>query len=370
MTSFKIEGRLKDLAYLKNVTALYRRELDKIIENDPAYRKASSGTVTFGFTPDAAKTFNRGTTPYFVNGRTKQQASFDTPKFFGEYVGTVNHIYRDSFSVDGTVEFHNADGITYFDANNELQGTNINKVEAGIIYPNRLAGITKGTKIYRNHDAAFDALLSRNTTKRTIAVDLSLTSDADVPVLSVTDEDGVTVTVHGEAICEPARDEEKARATIVQQLAKLGGTAYAVRSAAVLRSPVPHIPMSAINELRRRAVDALDVEREKLSVREVAQVAPNGVPFPATELDYTANVANAKAKAFYTRHGVTKTEEAFERRPKQKGDAVMTTKYCLLNELGQCRKTTKSSKKYHLENNGRKYLIDTDCDACEMKIRL
>jgi putative protease len=370
ITSFKIEGRLKDISYLKNVTALYRRELDRIIEQTTTYRKASSGTVTFGFEPDAAKTFNRGTTPYFINGRTKQQASFDTPKFFGEYVGTVDHLYRDSFSLDGAVVFHNGDGITFFDANGELLGTNINSVDGGIIYPNKMLGIAKGLKIYRNHDAAFEALLSRDTTKRTVAVDLRLTGENGLPLLTVTDEDATVVTVRGESVCEPARNGEQAKATIALQLSKLGTTIFTARGVEIASDPIPHMPISAINELRRKAVETLEDARALRFARDEAIVTPNDVPYVCAKLDYTANVANVNAKAFYARHGVTKIEDAYELRSRQKGDVVMTTKYCLLNEIGQCRKLTKSEKKYSLENNGKRYLIDCDCDACEMRIRL
>lgn len=368
VSSFKIEGRLKDLAYLKNTTALYRRELDRIIEKTPAYRKASSGTVSLGFTPDAAKTFNRGSCHYFINGRTKAMASFDTPKFYGEYVGTVNHVYRDSFSVDGNVQFHNADGITFFDANGELQGTNINKVEGAIIYPNRMQGITYGLKIYRNHDTAFDAQLSRDATKRTIGVDLRLSADGGVPVLAATDEDGVSITVRGETVCEAAREAEKARDTITQQLSKLGNTMFCARTVTVSSDPVPHIPMSVINDLRRRAAEGLESIRSKTYVRAAAGIVPNEVPFPASGLDYTANVSNAKARAFYARHGVSAVEQAFELRPRKKGDVLMTTKYCLLHEIGKCRKTTAADKPFFLENNGKRYLIETDCAACEMRL--
>jgi putative protease len=368
ISSFKIEGRLKDEAYLKNITALYRRELDRIIEGTPRYRKASSGSVTFGFVPDAAKTFNRGSIAYFVNGRSKGHASFDTPKFFGEYVGTVSNLYRDSFKLDTDVTCNNADGITFFDASGELQGTNINSVKDGIVYPNRMTGIAKGTKIYRNHDAAFAAALARDTTKRTVGVSMRVDVVDGIPVLTLTDEDGICVTISAETACEAARDQEKAKVTISQQLEKLGQTMFHAVSIDVVSLPVPHIPISAINDLRRRGIDALEKARAAAYVRTEASIEPNAVPYPQRELDYTANVANEKARAFYTRHAVTKIDPALETRRSSAGDTLMTTKYCILHEMGKCRKGMKTQAEYQLENNGRRYLIETDCTACEMRV--
>ncbi len=387
ISSFKIEGRLKDLSYVKNVTAYYRQRLDAIIDESTDLCRASSGRSAYGFVPQPAKTFNRGATDYFVRQRHADVGAFATPKFVGEAVGTVVRLARDHFEVrvpDADTVLHNGDGLCGFDAAGELFGMRINRAEAPTtggtqrLYPtltdNRLpAGLAVGATIYRNRDQEFERLLEKPSAQRRIAVDMHLRANADGLVLSITDERGITASAQLALAHTPARDAEQAMRTLRDNLGKLGATIYAARRIDIefnLGEAI-FVAASAVNALRRAAVDALDAARQAAYQRPPrwTPVEPP-VAYPEDTLSYLGNVYNAKARAFYEKHGVKAIEAAYEC-GQQKGEvSLMITKHCLRYSFTLCPKQVKGIRPEPmlLKNGDDTLTLRFDCKRCEMHV--
>jgi len=341
VTSFKIEGRLKDIPYVTNTVGFYRRKLDDLLARKNLSR-SSSGSVRLDFEPDPAKTFNRGFTDYGLTGSASDWGAMDTPKSIGQCIGTVARVEGPCFILDGPHELHNADGICFFDAQRNLMGTVVNRVEGRRIYPQEIRAIRAGQKIYRNYDRVFSAKLTGEVAHRTIGLTMVLRDAPDGLALSGTDEDGNQATVPIAGQWQPAQKEEAARATILTQLAKLGNTIFAC-------TDVHHRP------------------------RLTGGVSRNTVPYPQKHLTYRGNVLNAKAQAFYQRHGVETIERAAESGLDMSGRLVMTTKLCLRRELGLCRgaKTPPKTEPWILQDEEeRQYNVRFRCGPCGMEIRL
>jgi putative protease len=385
--SFKIEGRLKDLSYVKNVTAYYRQRLDAIIDASTDLGRASAGRCAFGFTPQPAKTFNRGATDYFVRQRHADVGAFATPKFVGESVGTVVRLARDHFEVrvsDADTVLHNGDGLCGFDAAGELFGMRINRAEAPTtggtqrLYPtltdNRLpAGLAVGATVYRNRDQEFERLLEKPSAQRRIAVDMRLRANADGLVLSITDERGITASARIALEHTPARDAEQAKRSLRDNLGKLGATIYAARCIDIefnLGEAI-FVAASAVNALRRAAVDALDAARQA-AYRRPPRWTPVEPPvaYPEDTLSYLGNVYNVKARAFYDKHGVKAIEAAYEC-GQQKGEvSLMITKHCLRYSFTLCPKQVKGIRPEPmlLKNGDDTLTLRFDCKRCEMHV--
>jgi putative protease len=366
ITSFKIEGRLKNESYVKNVVSYYRRELDKALTGGN-YKKASSGTSACFFTPDPASTFSRGFTDYFLHGRPDRLASFHTAKAVGQEIGAVTALHADHLYYKGNAALHNADGLCFFDHRHQLCGTNVNKVEGDKIFVQNMQGLQVGAILYRNYDHALEKQL-QCPAKRTIAVDLSFTSTEDRIRLAAKDEDGTEVEFSVPNTFSPAENPEKINQNIRVQLEKTGNTIFQIRKIALQNNPAYFFPASALNQWRRELVARLEAAREQQRQHPHAAFTPNTVPYPEPTVDYRANVANALAQKFYTRHGVTVAAPAFETaRPQQA--QYMRTKYCLKNEQGYCPKKNPAktlSEPLYLLNNGRKIKLTFDCKNCEM----
>lgn len=341
--SFKIEGRLKDENYVKNVVAFYRNEIDKFS------LKTSSGKVFMDFTPDLKKSFNRGGTDYFLNDRQKC-FNFDSPKSRGEKLGKVSKIGRDWFELDA--ELSPQDGLCFNDT-----GCLVNKVEGHKIYPNRMDGITVGTLIYRNFDAKFDKLLKNSKIKRQIAVEFELNNG----ILTATDEDNnsVNINITGE---EP-KNPDKMKETFINQLKKTGESDFFVTGVRIPSSS-PFLPVSEINALRREILDMLMKERLKNYKREVQKPLKRTEYFDM-EVDYKANIHNKTAKCFYENSGCSVCEMSIES-GQSKPEELMRTKHCLKYAFNMC----KSPKKLFLiDEKGKKYRLEFDCKNCEMVLR-
>jgi len=370
VSSFKIEGRLKDVSYVKNVTAAYRQKLDEILNRRPDLIKASSGTCYFDFKPQLDKSFSRGFTHYFVNGRDRDIASFDTPKSLGEEMGTVKEIRGNYLTVAGLKSFNNGDGVCYLDEKGTLQGFRINRVDGNKLFLQEMPEIKQRTVLYRNYDQEFEKILSRESAKRKIAVELLFEDHVFGFSLTLTDEDRNLVTL------ALPRDKELARSpqtkNLEEQLAKLGNTPFEAIKVEVRFSDNWFIPVSALADLRRKAVDELLTLRSINYKREVSVWKSTSHAYPQTELTYLGNVMNSKAHSFYAAHGVKNIAPAFEKQPVE--DAVlMFCKHCLRFSMGWCPVHQKGRSPYKepyylVSSDGKRFRLSFDCKNCQMKV--
>jgi 23S rRNA 5-hydroxycytidine C2501 synthase len=369
--SFKIEGRLKDKAYVMNVVGHYRRQLDALLEGKKL-RPAASGRIIFDFTPNPAKTFNRGFTQYFLNGRQQPVGSPDTPKALGEPVGRVAKIERYSFQLDGKVEIHRGDGLCFFNTQRELAGTTVNDVQGPRIFPSKPEGLAVGMEVYRNHDHVFLSALDKSQTERKVAVRLRLAETIKGFALFALDEDGNEVMFSIETEKLPAEKPEQAEAAIDKQLRKLGGTEF---DCVYLRSDLTQptfIPLGVLNALRRGAVEELQQERLRSYPRQTIAILPNDVPFPEATLTYRGNVLNHKARAFYQHHGVIEIEPAAESGLDMRGRLVMTTKHCIKHQLEACKRFGGTQSLLEpltlVDEHDNRYPLRFDCRNCVMEV--
>lgn len=373
ISSFKIEGRLKSADYVKNVTAYYRQALDRELERRAGATRASFGKVTHHFTPNPEKSFFRGGTDYYLSGKRGKVASPDTPKAMGERMGTVVHVAKDHVTLKtdkGRTPVVNGDGLCFLDQSGNLKGIKANRVDGGLIRPSQpvaKTGLFKGAVLYRNYDHAFLKLLEKESAERRLALDLSIKEVKDGLWIAAGDETGRSVTHWFGVEQVPARDKEKARKTLETQLAKLGGTPFYLRGL-TLNLPPLFIPVSEINRLRREVVALLLDEANTLPVRDSEPVERPVVPFPETRLTYKANVANALARSFYTRRGVTSVEPAFESVEPDGAVTVMETRHCIRETLGLCNGRGNQAEPLVLENEKGRFTVHFLCGTCGMRI--
>jgi putative protease len=369
ISSFKIEGRLKDLPYVANIVGFYRQTLDSILSKK-GLRRSSSGSARLNFQPNPEKTFNRGFTDYGLTGKLSSIASMDTPKSVGEYVGTVTRVEESSFVLDGNQDLHNADGICFFDRRQNLEGTVVNRVEGQRIYPQKMQGIRVGQEIYRNFDYAFSRLFSGRIAERKVRLSMLLQESTQGLFLSGTDEDGnqAKVEILGEK--QPAEKKDAARQTIFTQLTKLGNTIFECPELQVKTRDTYFLPVSRLNAAKRELVERLVQVRQTNRPRLTGGVRKNTVPYPEKHLTYLGNVLNTKAEAFYRRHGVESTAPAAESGLDLSSQVVMTTKYCLRRELGLCSgSSSKPAEPLFLEDeDGRPFELRFRCGPCGMEI--
>jgi Collagenase and related proteases len=370
VSSFKIEGRLKDMNYVKNVTAFYRQRIDEILETDSSLSCASSGRTMLAFQPDPSRTFNRGFTDHFIRRRNKDILSSHTPKSIGACLGKAGKIQRDHFLLETTETLHNGDGICFFDQQEVLCGTNINKVEKNKIYPSELEGIEEGTMIYRNFDQQFAKTLQENKTKRLINVKMQFEETESGFELSIVDEDDVKVSVIQKIEKIPAKNLAAAEETVRRQLMKLGDSIFISERLDIIWSQPYFIPVSICNKLRREAIAQLEEKRMKRFPQHHSNIIPNSEPYPTTQLDYSANVANKKSESFYRRHGVEIIEPAFELQHRKRA-TVMTMKHCLRFQYGLCAgQGIADADPLFLQDAKNSYRLEFDCEACQMKVLL
>ena len=345
VSSLKIEGRLKDITYVKNVTAFYRKKLDEIFTRRKEYIRSSLGKSVFTFEPVVEKSFNRGFTSFFLNGRTSNITAFDTPKSLGELVGSVKEIKGNSFTISGLKQLNNGDGLVFFNKQGVLEGFRVNRVDANRVYPLEMPSILPKTPLYRNFDHAFEKLLAKPSAERKLGVQIQFLDNAFGFTLCMEDETGARVMITKSFAKELARSEQ--RDNICKQLSKLGNTPFEVTKVDVLLEDNWFIPSSLLAEMRREAVEKLVANRNIRYNREIAkslhlQEKPH---FPQTQLTYLGNVANQKAQAFYKEHGITNIDSAFEINP-LKGVPLMFTKHCLRYSMGWCPTYQKKKSPY------------------------
>ncbi|HEY4616871.1 MAG TPA: U32 family peptidase [Flavobacterium sp.] len=373
--SFKIEGRLKDIVYVKNNVSYLRQKLDSFLEGSDKYTKASSGKCTFTFDSALNKSFNRGYTDYFVNERHSAIGSWESPKSKGQYIGKLIKTTANAYEIENGEMLNNGDGLCYINENNEADGIYVNKVENGLAYPNVLKELAPGTFIYRNNDAAFIKIVEReDSAVRKIGTTLLLTENETGFELIATDEDGYVSTVKLEHAKEQTKNNLSIEENIKTQLAKTGFTPYTADEINVMFTQNWFLPISKVNEMRRTVYEQLSEIRLANYHREEHQMVKTSHPYPETKLDFMYNVSNKMARKFYERHGVTEIEQAFELQWEPGKSRVMTTKYCIKYELERC-------PKYHRENMDQKlkeplvlkqgeleYKLKFNCKPCEMEI--
>ena len=369
-TSLKIEGRLKDVSYVKNVTAYYRQKLDAIFKYRKEYVRASSGTVKTIFTPQLDKSFSRGFTDYFLRGRNPGIFSFSTPKSLGEEVGTVKEIRGNYFTVAGVKSFSNGDGLCYIDDNGRLQGFRVNRVENNKLFPQDMPRLKPKTRLYRNFDQEFEKLMQKKSAERKMAVDICLTENNFGFTLSLTDEDDNSVSLTLQRAKEPARTPQTDN--LRNQLGKLGNPPFEAKDIKIDLSDNWFIPSSELSELRRNAVEKLLEVRRINYRREVFRMKETKSKFPVSTLTYLGNVMNSYAAEFYKNHGVLKVMPAFEK--EQPKDAVlMFCKHCIRYSMGWCpvhhKVRSPFREPYYLvSSDGRRFRLEFDCKQCQMKV--
>jgi len=372
VSSFKIEGRLKDLSYVKNITAHYRQLLDEIIAQNPEFTRASSGTSTFTFEPQPEKTFNRGYTDYFANERQDDIGAFDSPAFVGELIGEVVEIGDNWFTVNAEKPFNNGDGICFYDAHGDVVGVRINRAEGIKLFPVEIpAELTEGTTLFRNRDQEFERSLEKDSAERRIAVQPLLAETETGFALTLTDEDAVSVTVTLPHAKEIAQNAERATNTLKDSLGKFGNTMFTAQPVELKLSQPWFLPVGALNALRREATEKLEAKRLATHPRPPRTApAANPVPYPQDELTYLGNVFNAKARHFYEKHGVQLIADAYEANQEKGMVSLMITRHCLRYSFNLCPKEVKHLKPdpMTLVNGSEKLILKFDCKACEMHV--
>lgn len=379
VSAFKIEGRYKDIAYVKNATAYYRQLLDEIMEDSPQYQRASSGRAIFSFVPQPEKTFNRSTTEYFLHGRGEEVGAFDTPKFAGEEIGRVTKVGTDYFEVDTALELHNGDGVCFFDVHKELTGMRINTVQGKRLYPNEMPeDMRRNMTVYRNRDHAFLRLLEKDSAQRRIDASLHLQETNDGFSLSLQDEDGYMAYVQCSVEKRLADQAEKSMASLREHLGKLGNTEFAARDIQLQISQPWFIPASTINQLRRDAVSQLQATRLLGYQRpQPGKAVEPPAKYPQDTLSYLANVYNKLAREFYEKHGVSAVAAAYEANEELDEVPVMITKHCLRYSFAMCPKEAKgvigvqgtiTAEPMTLISGKDRISLKFDCKRCEMHV--
>jgi len=356
-TSFKIEGRLKDMTYVKNVTAAYSELLNVIIRQHPdKYCRASKGYCEYTFKPDLHRTFNRGYTTYFLNGRQPDITSFDTPKAVGEFVGTVKEIRGNSFNVAGVTSFANGDGLCFLNEERKFEGLRANRVEGNRIYPFKMPhNLRPGMALYRNNDQEFERLLAKPSATRKIPVSITLRAVDDGFELSA-----ATVTLHFES--EHQLAQKSPRENIIRQLSKLGDTIYTCTQVEVSDDFNFFIPNSQLSDMRRQLVEALSLPPKKESIKHSQYKG-----LQLEKVNYQYNISNRMAAAFYG----TDTLSAFELKG---GDGpLMQCRHCIRYSLGYCVKHGGKRSLWHeplslVLGDGRRFRLEFDCQHCQMNV--
>ena len=391
--SFKIEGRLKSISYVRNVVRAYSEALDALVRRYPdRYRRASFGTPRGGFTPDLKKTFNRDYTELFLDGIRGSWASMDAPKSMGEYIGTVTSVRPGALTVkpaDAGLALHNGDGFAFVGRDGGIVGFRGDVCEGFTIRCKDVPGLKEGMRLYRNIDADFERKLEAARPVREIGVSVqvhlrpdsldtsrpapvdSSRHDRPRPVICLTveasSEDGRTASVTAPASFDPARDEERMLETIRTQLAKRSGIYAFSVSEVEADGPVPFMPAAFLNGIRRQLAETLDAQPVPMLPLRKGVIRPDAAP---EALTYKDNLANSIAREIYRERGASQMEDAYELTHRD-GVEYMRTKYCLRHELGLCPKLRPGTRPdpLYLLNNGRRLRLDFDCKACEMTVR-
>lgn len=376
ITSFKIEGRLKDIVYVKNNTSYLRKKLDAFLDvNSYKYQKASSGRTFYNFEPEMDRSFNRGYTDYFVNKRKEKIGNWESPKSQGQYIGKVIEIKANGYVIENYELLNNGDGLFFINNQGVADGAQINIIVNDVVVPNTFKSLEVGTIIYRNSDAEFNKIVEKeNSAVRKIGVKFVFSECSEGFKLHVADEDGHENESILHSSKEPANSIESVIPNVKKNLQKTGNTPFIVDEIDVQFSQNWFLPISKINEVRREVLEQLIDIRIAAYQREEYQITKTDHPYPVQQLDFTYNVSNKMARAFYKRHGVTEIEKAFELQWDPGKARVMTTKYCVKYELGKCARFQRATmgeklvEPLTLTHGENAYKLKFNCKPCEMEI--
>lgn len=370
ITSLKIEGRLKDEEYVKNITALYRDELDRIFKKNSGFGPASSGKCSFGFIPDPARSFQRGKTDYFLTNRSAKPGSPDTVKSLGAPVGTVVESHNRKIVVDSDQVFANGDGLCFFDRNKKLVGIRVNRAEGKTLHLHVAAAIQAGTALFRNHDESFSKILQQSNLCRTIQCDAEIYESPTGLVCRIQDEDGCISETGIDSPYEIARNPDGIKERIEKQMRKTGGTVFSFRSLAVQIENTHFHAVATVNELRRTALDHHLDQRLSSYQRSEHAIIANDFPWPENEIIHKEAVLNTAAVAFYKRHGLSRFTSLQDGEPSGML-RVMTCRYCLRRQIARCPRMTRNpadTEPLYIEDNAGRYEVRFNCGTCEMSV--
>ena len=369
VTSFKIEGRLKDVDYVKNITSFYRKKLDAILEDNPRFQRASAGKTTILFEPNPEKSFRRGNTDYFLHDRKANIVQQDTPKSLGEPIGKVTYIGRNFFEVQNGTLLNNGDGLCFVNKHGDLTGFRVNRVERKQIFPAEMPKITDGVMLYRNQDQAFEKILKGKTSERKIALQVVFKETAIGFSILLTDEEGISSFFEVGCDKQPAQKPDAVNDNIKNQLSKLGNTIYEAADVQIEINAPWFFQASQLSEWRRLAIERLDEVRAAAYVRDLKHEAKPAT-FTTTQLSYLGNVTNKLSEEFYHEHGVEDVLPGFEVKAEE-GVPLMYCKHCIKYSMGWCPKEGYKAtfkEPLYLRNNDQVYQLTFDCKACEMRI--
>lgn len=367
--SFKIEGRLKDADYVKNITAFYRQKIDAVLEGSSQHKRSSLGTTKFFFEPNPEKSFRRGATDYFLHERHSGIYQPDTPKSLGEHIGRVNYIGRNFFEMQNGHLLNNGDGLCFINKQGDLTGFRVNRVDRKQVFPADMPRMDVGVQLYRNQDQAFDKVLAGKTSERRVGVDMFFSETETGFSIKMLDEESTSTIIDFAAEKQLAKKPEGVENNIRTQLSKLGNSIYELLNIEIDLHSAWFFPASQLSEWRRQAVEQFDVVRANAYVRELAK-KPVAAQFPTKKLTYLGNVSNELSRNFYSEHGVESIDDAFEVKA-AKGVPLMFTKHCIKYEMGWCpREGYKGELKepLTLKNNDQQFELKFDCKKCEMEI--
>lgn len=367
--SFKIEGRLKEAGYVKNITAYYRKKIDEIIESRSDLCRSSQGNIFIDFEPDPEKSFNRGYTTYFSESLRNKVAQTATSKSIGEEIGKISSVGRGSFIIETNKLLSNGDGVCFFNSKGELDGFNISKIEGNRIFSD--LPIKPGTILYRNFDLKFTKLLDQSFDTRKIAVTILFIETQNGFDLKIEDEIhnslSMSVTIEKQA----ANNATTVVEMVKNQLSKMGNTCFIVTKIDVKFETPFFIKAAVLNEARRDLTDRfVSIIREKNKPRDRNMNVAGS--FSKTDLDFTDNIANTNAQLFYKKLEVEKIQPAMEVETPEGEVALMNTKYCIKFQIDACpfvKNSRKLQEPLFLEDNTGRYKLDFDCRKCEMYVK-
>jgi putative protease len=376
--SFKIEGRLKDADYVKNVVSHLRRQLDGLLARRPELGRASLGTVRHAFAPDPAKTFQRGLSTYRIDGERRPMGNPDAAKHLGEGLGEVRSIQGDRLVLDTAADLHPGDGLAFADGP-EVAGTVVNAVEGRQVFVQDPSRIRPGTRLHRNLDLHWLKAMRSAKVDRRIPVKATLDFPEGAARLRLEDPTGLAAEARATGTFGPPRDQDGATQAVREALGRLGGTPFELVEAPRMAGP-RFVPVSVLNALRRDAAADLEAQRRAPRAREGRRAAAARLnPLPTRGLDFTWNIANRAARAFYERAGAQVLEPAAELQADLRGRVVMTTRHCLKFELGWCllhdnpdpwTRLPEPSGPLFLENGPTRLECRFDCARCRMELVL
>ncbi len=373
VSSFKVEGRLKDLDYIKNIASYYRQKLDLILSSDSDnLEKASVGKSYFLFEPDPRKTFSRGNTDYFLKERQSGTVQLHTPKSTGEYIGKTNEIKELYFTITGNEKVNNGDGLCLIDAQDNFIGFRVNKVEENRIYPSQMPFLKKGLDLYRNHNHEFQKILSRKTAERKIGLNVLMEETPNGFRITLTEERGISISLEVKTEKTISENLLNPLPEIQTQFSKLGNTIFELLNVKMSFSQPWFLPRSLLAQWKRDSVEML-LEKIKQSYCVAVKESKKEKSdlFQNTHLNYSYNVMNEKAKDFYLNLGANNVMPSFEQYPEKDAD-LMTCKYCIKYELGFCPKqnnVTNIEEPLFLTYNDFQFRLEFDCKECLMRIK-